>query len=156
MDKYKLNIEGQSFELTAAEVHKLDVSKSDETYHAISEGQTYKARLISISGKHVSLEVNNNIYELQISDPTDQLVENMGLNAIPEILMNDVKAPMPGLILDIMVEAGQEVAAGDPLLVLEAMKMENVIKAVGSGTVKEVLLNSGTTVEKNQVIIEMV
>ena len=61
---------------------------------------------------------------------------------------------MPGMIIDLRVKAGDQVKAGDPLLVLEAMKMENIIKAPGEGTVKQVKIKKGDTVEKNQVLIE--
>lgn len=79
----------------------------------------------------------------------------MGLNKPKEVILKDIKAPMPGLILDILVKPGQELVKGDAILILEAMKMENVIKAEGNGVVKEVLLEKGAAVEKNQVIIEM-
>ncbi|HNM32873.1 MAG TPA: biotin/lipoyl-binding protein, partial [Chitinophagales bacterium] len=65
------------------------------------------------------------------------------------------KAPMPGLVLDILVEAGQAVNKGDNLIILEAMKMENIIKASGSGTVKSIHVQKKDAVEKNQLLIEM-
>jgi biotin carboxyl carrier protein len=68
--------------------------------------------------------------------------------------VNTVKAPMPGLIIDLRVKAGDTVKEGDPLLVLEAMKMENIIKAHGDGTVKQVKIKKGDSVEKNQVLID--
>ncbi|MBY0435500.1 MAG: acetyl-CoA carboxylase biotin carboxyl carrier protein subunit, partial [Cyclobacteriaceae bacterium] len=68
--------------------------------------------------------------------------------------VNAVKAPMPGLIIDLRVNAGDTVKTGDPLLVLEAMKMENIIKAPGDGTVKQVKIKKGDSVEKGQLLIE--
>jgi biotin carboxyl carrier protein len=61
---------------------------------------------------------------------------------------------MPGLIVDIKVEAGQEVKKGDPILILEAMKMENIIKSPGDGVVKAIKVNPRDNVEKNQVLIQ--
>jgi len=69
--------------------------------------------------------------------------------------MDNVKAPMPGLVLDILVEPGQSVQKGDNLLILEAMKMENIIKASGSGVVKNIPVHKKDAVEKNQLLIEM-
>ena len=65
-----------------------------------------------------------------------------------------LKAPMPGKVLEVMVEVGQEVAKGEGLLILEAMKMENVLKAEDGGIVKSVNVSVGEAVEKNNVLIE--
>ena len=70
-------------------------------------------------------------------------------------MINDIKAPMPGLILEVNVEEGAEVQEGDYLLVLEAMKMENTLTAPRDGVVKSVSIKKGETVEKNQLLIEM-
>jgi len=66
-----------------------------------------------------------------------------------------IKAPMPGLVLRIQVEAGQQVEKGQALLVLEAMKMENVLKAPASGVVAEIKAVAGAAVEKGEVLIQM-
>ncbi len=64
-----------------------------------------------------------------------------------------LKAPMPGLVVRVLAETGQRVAAGDSLVVLEAMKMENELKAAGQGTVTEVAIRPGQTVERGQILI---
>jgi biotin carboxyl carrier protein len=69
--------------------------------------------------------------------------------------MNTVKAPMPGLVLNIVVEPGQTVEKGDPMIILEAMKMENVIKAAGEGRVKAIKVQKGMAVDKGQLLIEL-
>ena len=68
--------------------------------------------------------------------------------------VNDLKAPMPGLIVDIKVQVGNAVKKGDIVLILEAMKMENVLKSAGDGTVKAIKVTPKQNVEKNQVLIE--
>jgi biotin carboxyl carrier protein len=84
----------------------------------------------------------------------DLLLLQMGLNNNSTGKVNSIKAPMPGLILEINAQQGDVVSPGDTLLVLEAMKMENVIKASGEGTVKSVRVSKGQSVEKGQVLIE--
>jgi len=79
----------------------------------------------------------------------------LGLDTIASNKVTDIIAPMPGLILDIMVKAGDEVEEGQSILILEAMKMENVIKAEGAGTVKSINKDVGATVEKGTIIVEM-
>ena len=68
--------------------------------------------------------------------------------------LNEIKAPMPGLILDIKVEVGQEVKKGDPILILEAMKMENILKSPGDGIVKAIKVKVKDNVEKGQLLLE--
>jgi biotin carboxyl carrier protein len=65
-----------------------------------------------------------------------------------------LKAPMPGLVVRVQAEPGQKVAAGSPLVVLEAMKMENELKAGSAGVVKAVRVAPGEAVEKGQVLVE--
>ena len=71
---------------------------------------------------------------------------------IPTI--NKLDAPMPGNILDVLVSKGDKVAKGDPLLILEAMKMENVIKAPTDVTIQKINVLVGDNVGKNQTLIE--
>ena len=65
------------------------------------------------------------------------------------------QSPYPSLVLEVMASSGQEVKKGDALLILEAMKMENVIKAQGDGIVKEVQIEKGQTVDKGAILVEM-
>jgi biotin carboxyl carrier protein len=105
--------------------------------------------------KRFSIKVNNNIYDLNLQTELDILLDKMGMSSVSDEKMDNVKAPMPGLVLDILVEAGQTINKGDNLLVLEAMKMENIIKASGTGVVKNIKVNKKDAVEKNQLLIEM-
>jgi biotin carboxyl carrier protein len=63
-------------------------------------------------------------------------------------------APMPGLVVKVEVEPGQEVKAGQPLVVIEAMKMENILKAKAAGRVKSVPVSGGQSVEKGDTLVE--
>ena len=67
----------------------------------------------------------------------------------------EIRAPMPGLVLRVLVEPGQRVAAGAGLVVLEAMKMENELKAAAAGVVRTVCARSGEAVEKGQTLVEL-
>ena len=88
-----------------------------------------------------------------MKDRFDLLLEKLGMNTTVSSAVVNIKAPMPGLILEINVQAGDFIKKGDPVLVLEAMKMENVLKSSGDGEIKEVLVRPGSSVEKNQVLI---
>jgi acetyl/propionyl-CoA carboxylase alpha subunit len=65
-----------------------------------------------------------------------------------------ITAPMPGLVVEVKVAKGDSVTKGQPLLVIEAMKMENIIKAQGDGTVKEIYVEAGRSVEKADKMLE--
>ncbi len=83
----------------------------------------------------------------------DFLLQSMGLDTLNSKKINEIKAPMPGLVLDIKVSEGSVVKKGDVLLVLEAMKMENNLKSPADGIVKKIVAKKGTAVEKNQLLI---
>jgi biotin carboxyl carrier protein len=78
----------------------------------------------------------------------------MGMNKTIANTISDIKAPMPGLILQILVKSGMLIKKGDPVLILEAMKMENIIKSPVSGVIKEIKAKEKESVAKNQILIE--
>lgn len=132
------------------------VSISPGYFHIIYKGKSFKAEITKADAvaKTASIRVNGHIYTVNLKDKFDLLLEKMGMNNVGAGKINNVKAPMPGLIVELKVKVGDQVNTGDPLLILEAMKMENVLKATGSGTVKTVKVNKGQSVDKGQVLIE--
>ncbi|MGB3617690.1 MAG: acetyl-CoA carboxylase biotin carboxyl carrier protein subunit [Catalinimonas sp.] len=124
-------------------------------FHVLLGARSYRAELLHFdpTTKTACWRINGRTYEAKAQDTLDQLLDKMGLKAAAGAQLSDVKAPMPGMILRVAVQAGQTVEKGDALLVLEAMKMENLIKAPGAGTVSEVLIEQGATVNKSQVLI---
>ncbi len=103
--------------------------------------------------KILTLQVNHQTLKLKITDEVDLLLETLGIDYSDSLKVKEVKAPMPGLVLDVVVEKGSEVKKGDNLLVLEAMKMENNIKSPSDGTVKSVTVTKGKAVDKNEVLV---
>lgn len=145
-------------EITPADAHELDIVQTGENlYHLLHKGRSYPAEVISIDrhSKEIQLKIGGKHQSVKLYDRYDQLVKKMGLNVNVVHKISAIKAPMPGLVLSILVEAGQEVAQGDPMLILEAMKMENVIKSPGAGTVKKIMVEKGKPVDKGEVLIEM-
>lgn len=143
-----LHIDGKPFE---GDISQLD----DRRFHLIRNNKSYRIEVLSADDqrKTFRLRINDTIVETTIKDKMDLLLERLGMDHLTEEAVNDITAPMPGLILDVQVKAGDEVKKGDPVLILEAMKMENVIKASGDGTVTEVKVKKGDSVEKNQVLV---
>ena len=88
-----------------------------------------------------------------MKDQFDELLKNLGLDKLVSGVAKDLKAPMPGLVLDVLVKPGDSVKKGDSILVLEAMKMENNIKAAADAVIKKIAVRKGNAVEKNQVLV---
>ena len=127
-----------------------------DTFHVLRDGQSYHATLESVDYKTrlFTFRINGSLYSVKITDQYDRLVQQMGLSTGSNKQINNLKAPMPGLVISVLAIPGQEVQKGDPLLILEAMKMENVIKAAGPGKVKSVQIQKGAAVEKGQLLLE--
>lgn len=126
------------------------------TFHVLRDGVSYNAVVVNINHeeKTMLVRVNGNDYELSIRDKYDLLMQQLGINTKAGNTVQTIKAPMPGLIIQIAVQAGSEVKKGDTLLILEAMKMENVIKSPRDGKIKTVKAEVRSAVEKNQLLIE--
>ncbi len=105
--------------------------------------------------KKIILKINGKRTSLQIKDKFDLLLEQLGMDKLSSKKTESIKAPMPGLVLNVLVSEGQAVKKGDTILILEAMKMENALKAPHDGIVKKVAVTKGTAVEKNQLLIEL-
>lgn len=136
---------------------RLDVAQIEDGYlHIIHNNKSFRAEVVkaSFEDKSFVLKVNGNLYPVTLKDKFDLLLDKMGLNSSASGKVNNIKAPMPGLIVALKVGQGDVVKAGDPLIILEAMKMENIIKSPGEGIVRSVLVKKGDSVEKNQVLIE--
>ncbi|MDA0193596.1 MAG: biotin/lipoyl-binding protein [Bacteroidetes bacterium] len=130
------------------------ISASKYIVHYKNKSHTIEILGVNNEDKTVNLVINNKQINLFLRDKMDALLEKLGMNQQVSSAIKDLKAPMPGLILEICVSENQEVKKGDPLIVLEAMKMENVIKAHGEGVVKSILVKEKQSVEKNQVMIK--
>jgi biotin carboxyl carrier protein len=148
---------GQASILMNKEELPWDVAPLNETtYHLIYKGRSYTIELVSIDQgeKQLVLKINGKLATLGIKSSTDLLLDKMGLTNLAGSAIKEVKAPMPGLILSLLVEEGQSVTKGQPLAILEAMKMENVLKAPTDGIVSSIKVRTAQSVEKNQVLFQ--
>lgn len=124
-------------------------------YHLLMDGKSFRAQVLKIDreAKTVSVEIDHQVYEVAVEEPMDRLLAAMGIKDAGKKKVNDIKAPMPGMVLKILVSPGQQIAKGDPVLILEAMKMENVFKSATDAIVKEVKVKERTAVEKGEVLV---
>lgn len=121
------------------------------------DNKSYTAQIEKLDkeNKELVLKIDGQHYTLGIKEDIDILLDKMGINLSALQKAAPLKAPMPGMILKVLVAPGQQVNKGDALLILEAMKMENVLKASGTATIKSIKAEEKTAVEKGAVLIEM-
>jgi biotin carboxyl carrier protein len=158
-ETYQINVnDNHSFSFPADAAQTLDaIPNGDQLFHVLHLGKAYQVEVLekNLATQTYLLRVNGARYLVKIADTLDQLVQQLGLSAHGSLKINSVKAPMPGLVLQVIVSPGQAVQKGDPLLILEAMKMENVLKAGGEGVVKSINVEKGQAVDKGHLLMEM-
>ena len=160
MDKnFKVKVDQSfEFEFKDSDAITLDLLKLTKSkFHLINNNKSFEIKLekSDFNRKKYVVKVNGNSYDIKISNQLDMLIADMGFSIGSVKKANDIKAPMPGLILSVNVEEGQNVLEGETLLILEAMKMENAISAPKDGIIKAIAVKSGGTVEKGALMIEM-
>jgi acetyl/propionyl-CoA carboxylase alpha subunit len=134
----------------------VDLQKIDGKINMLFKGHSYNIEVLkkdAITGKMI-LKINNRVIETHLQNSLHLLLQKLGMNQSKK-KQNEIKAPMPGLVLDILVAVGNEVNEGDILIVLEAMKMENAIKSPQSGIVEQIIIDKGQTVDKSQLMIRL-
>ena len=129
---------------------------NDSIYHIIHNHKSYRVDILSFDSenKKFRIKVNERDYNVILKDENDLLLEKIGIQNVSETNPSCLKAPMPGLILEIKVKEGQKVKIGDPLVVLKAMKMENVLKSTHQGTVKQIMVEENQKIEKDALILQ--
>jgi len=104
--------------------------------------------------RNLKIKINHRVFEIKKKGELDDLIADLGLDVPKVRKLKQLQAPMPGRIVNIAVKVGQSLNVGDEILSLEAMKMENVLKAEGEGIVKEIYISQNQVVEKGVVLIE--
>ncbi|MEJ2547662.1 MAG: hypothetical protein P8125_07565 [Gemmatimonadota bacterium] len=113
-------------------------------------------RSVALFGRRVPdgwlIELEGRAFELRVEDERARHIRDLARSAAPTQARIEVRAPMPGLIVKVEAEVGRGVESGDSLVVMEAMKMENELRAEASGTVREIHVEPGMTVDRNDLL----
>jgi biotin carboxyl carrier protein len=168
MPRYLVKIEGREFDVeleyradgyavtvdgspVSVATHELNDTRSvllvdDRSFEVDVRSNGHdEGRIVFMLGVEIAAEVDQ--YHLA------QLRKRAGV-ATEASVQKNLRAPMPGLILEVTIAVGDIVSKDDPLIVIEAMKMENVLKAPADGTVKSIGVTKGASVEKGDVLLE--
>ena len=126
------------------------------TYSVIHNHKSHEIAIAKIDKdtRTISLTIDGIATQVKYANKMDLLLEKMGIDTSATTKLAMLKAPMPGLVVEWYVKEGDHVQAGDKLLILEAMKMENAIKSTGEGIIKKIHASKGQAVEKNQLLID--
>lgn len=153
---YQAEIDGVEIEITHQDLEALDIeATAPGEYHVLRGMKGYRITVLSAdhARKEYRLMLGDKEVLVNLKDSVEVQVHDMGLDEISTSHSRDIVAPMPGLVLEVNVKAGDKVAAGDQLIILEAMKMENVLSSPGDGVVAEVHVGNGQPVDKSQLLI---
>jgi biotin carboxyl carrier protein len=161
--KYVITLEHRTWEVA---VDGSSVSVAGREYHAelrpvdgtplrllTLDGRIWPFAVESSTRQRWTVLVHGERRELEVLDERTVQIRSLAGSAAAASGPVSLKAPMPGLVVRILAEQGQKVVEGESLIVLEAMKMENELKAVSAGVVDTIPVSRGQTVEKGQVLL---
>jgi len=157
-DKKELEVQAgkyHQFSLISGENDMVILEEKDQNMKILHENKRFDVVVKASDPDHKKFVINVEGYDFTVSiqEPIDKLIRSMGFLKPASHSVRELKAPMPGLVLDIFARVGDEVEEGQNLLSLEAMKMENILKSPGSGIIEEIKVEKGAAVEKNQTLI---
>lgn len=155
---YKVKSNEFEFSFTQEQLDAIDLlQKSSAEFNLLKDHGSINAVIIEAdqSAKKQTIEIEGEKFDIQIKDELDQMLDRMGLNSVAGKQIHEIRAPMPGLVLEIAVSEGQQVREGDKVLILVAMKMENSIIINTDATIKRIAVSAGEAVEKGQVLVEL-
>jgi biotin carboxyl carrier protein len=153
---FLLDVNAGQFTFQLTDADNITLNNIDVNNQIILDNN--KSKLVSVKGvdhelKRYQIQIDGRIYQVQISDAVDQQILKMNLKSKKSNQLKELRAPMPGLVRQVNVQVGDQVDAGDSLFILEAMKMENILKSPVNGTVSDIFVKPGESVEKNQILL---
>tara|TARA_Y200000002_G_scaffold235079_1_gene194207 strand:+ start:3005 stop:3487 length:483 start_codon:yes stop_codon:yes gene_type:complete len=138
------------------EVLEIDYLKKEIVL--VNDHKKYKCQILKENNNNQSyvLKINGHISTIRLMKSVETTIEKLGINKNPLQNVNIIKAPMPGLILEVLFKVGDKVKKGEPIIILEAMKMENILSSPVDAIIKEIKVKPQQTVEKNNVLINFI
>jgi biotin carboxyl carrier protein len=150
--QYEVEILPDGKLLVNGKLHEVDfLALTGSLYSIIRDDKSLEVIIEDRGSENYEILLDGRLYEGQVLDERAMLLVNRkgGL----KLDTGDMQSPMPGLIVLVSVQVGDEVQEGQTLVILESMKMQNELRAPRSGVVKEILINSGQTVEKGALLL---
>ena len=140
------------------EIEKADIVKLDkDRFNIIKNNKSYTLKVLenNLKLKQLTLEFDSQIYIVDIMDDMDILLKKMGFGDSGKKIITEIKAPMPGLVIEISAKLNQALKSGEKVMVIEAMKMENSLIMPSDAVIKNILVKKGDAVVKGQLLVEL-
>jgi len=151
--KYQVILNKNHVKVNGSE-YECELTRANSTvYHLRLENKIYDITINELGSGRYGILVEGEYFETEVKTRLREQAEEYLKNKADVSNKGVLKAPMPGLVVKVNVSEGDMVQTGDILIVLEAMKMENNLKSVHSGTVKEIRFKEGDNVEKDEIIM---
>jgi len=151
-----VEIDGDRYEVNTEENNPDVVLRDDRTYQMTIAGVPKRISIFAfdLNAGTCTVEMDGQLRQVRIINDLEVMIEKMGLNTSLSKKQSQIAAPMPGLVTSLKVKAGDHVLKGAPLLILEAMKMENVISAPHDAIIKLIKVNVSQAVERGLALME--
>ena len=145
-NRLTLKVDERTYEVDLVEVE-------NGVYSILLDGKSYTVHLNEgETVKRYDVQTQFHHYDLEIIDAESRYLQSRNRNQLDDE-ESHISSPMPGKVVKIAVEAGENVEAGQTVIIVSAMKMESEYKAGKAGKIKEILVNEGDTIEGNQTLM---
>ncbi|MEP7197729.1 MAG: acetyl-CoA carboxylase biotin carboxyl carrier protein subunit [Saprospiraceae bacterium] len=156
MPQYIVQFGNHEIKLTEVDLQLQNILKLEsDNFHIIFKNYSVEAQIenIDLINSKVTLLIDQQKYTYKIQNELALTIARLGFQSKSSNQEKEISAPMPGIVLKIEVAEGDTIIKGQNLLTLEAMKMENIIKANTSGIIKNIIVQNNEKVDKNQIMI---
>lgn len=154
--RFKIYIPKESNPVIDGEEHQIDFVEQEDLHYAFDwKDKRYHCELVSRDQNKAIVKVNGVEYKFSLESIFSYVRRGMINTGEDKNAQNNISAPMPGKIVDIFLNEGDLVNVGEPILTLEAMKMQNEISANCNGVIRKIRVQQGQSVMKDELLIEI-
>jgi biotin carboxyl carrier protein len=164
--KYITNIDGKEFTVEILDEKHIRINdkildvdfesvSGQPVYSLIIGGKSYEA-YVSPDDERWQVLLRGRLYQAEVEDEREKRLHAAGGGGATESGEFHLKAPMPGLVVAVLVEENQGVKKGQVLLILESMKMQNELKAPRDGTISRIKVKPSESVEQKQTLLSII
>lgn len=154
--RYKIYLPRESSPVINSNELDIDFVEQDELFYSFDwKGKRFKCELVSRDQNKAVIKVNGVEYKFSLESIFSYVRRGMIASGDDKQAANNIKAPMPGKIVDLFLNEGDLVNAGEPVLALEAMKMQNEITAECNGVIRKIRVVKGQSVMKDELLVEI-
>lgn len=154
--RYKIYIPKESKPVINSQEEDIDFVEQEDFHYAFDwKGKRFHCELVSRDQNKVVIKVNGVEYKYSLESLFSYIRRGMINNPDKQLNENNVVSPMPGKIVDLFLAEGDLVNIGEPILSLEAMKMQNEICANCNGVIRKIRVQKGQSVMKDELLVEV-